>query len=485
MMAGALLDRLPGASLRGNPETAVTGIYHDSRRIVPGQVFAAMPGEHRHGLEYLGEALERGAAAVLTDRQPEPGVDAAWITSPRPRAHMALAAWALAGDPQRHLQLAGITGTNGKTTVAGLLWAMLEADGRTAGLFGTLEYRTARQRLDAARTTPEATDLAPMLAGLVREGGRAAVMEVSSHAIALDRVAGLAFDVAVFTNLSRDHLDYHGDMEHYFEVKSRLFSELLKPSGKRVVPAGDPWGSRLAAEPQRGDLTWGIGHGDVRAVNPKLTLDGTSFELVTPAESRPVTLPLIGEHNLKNALAAAAAGLALELPLDAICHALEAASPLPGRLEPINAGTPFPVYVDFAHTPDGLRAVLTALRSVTDRRLIVVFGAGGDRDRGKRWPMGEAVGRLADGVIVTSDNPRSEDPAAIAADVAAGVRAAGGDPVIVLDRREAIARALRAADERSLVLVAGKGHETEQEIAGRRVPFSDAGVIRELAGGQA
>ncbi len=484
MKLGALLDRLPGASLRGDAGRDVTGIHHDSRKIEPGQIFAAMPGQRAHGLQYLDEALERGAAAVLTDRPPQTGVTLPWIFTSQPRAHMALAAWALAGDPQRRLHMAGITGTNGKSTVARLLWDMLRVSGRTAGLFGTLEYRTGTRRMEAARTTPEATDLAPMLAGLLAEGGWAAVMEVSSHAIALDRVTGLTFDVAVFTNLTRDHLDYHGDMESYFAVKSRLFTQLCAPGGTRVLPTGDPWASKLPAVSGCVDMSWGLEDGDVTASGLELTLAGTSLLLVTPFGRRRLRIPLIGEHNVKNALAATAAGLALGLPLDDVCHALEAAAPLAGRLEPVDVGTPFPVYVDFAHTPDGLRAVLETLRAMTDRRLIVVFGAGGDRDRGKRRPMGEVVGRLADRAIITSDNPRSEDPATIASEVAAGVRAAGIEPEVLLDRRDAIAAALDDADTFSLVLVAGKGHETDQEIAGRRLPFSDAAVIRELARGR-
>ncbi|NOZ77875.1 MAG: UDP-N-acetylmuramoyl-L-alanyl-D-glutamate--2,6-diaminopimelate ligase [Acidobacteria bacterium] len=477
------MRRLPSAVLTGDAGIEVTGIHHDSRRLEPGQIFAAMPGEHRHGLDFLGEALGRGAAAVLTDREPPEGVTAAWITTASPRAHMALAAWALAGDPQRRLELVGITGTNGKSTVAGLVASMLEAAGRPAGLFGTLEYRFAGMRVPAPRTTPEATDLAPKLARIVAEGGDVAVMEVSSHAIALDRVAGLDFDVAVFTNLSRDHLDYHRTMDAYFATKKRLFTELLAPDGRRVLPSGDRWGTALGAEPRAGDVTWGLDDADVTASAPRYSLDGTSFELRTPAGSAGIVLPLIGEHNLENALAAAAAGFALGLPFEAISRALNGARPLPGRLEPVRTELAFPVYIDFAHTPDGLRAVLRALRRVTDRRLIVVFGAGGDRDRGKRRPMGRAAGELADDAIVTSDNPRTEDPAAIAREVAAGVREAGMEPAVILDRREAIATALKRADASSLVLVAGKGHETDQEIGGRRLPFSDVQVIHELAGG--
>lgn len=481
MRLETLARRLPAVLLEGDGAVDVRGISHDSRRIERGWIFAALPGTRTHGLEYLEEAVSRGAAAVLSDRSP--GGLCPWLHSDRPRRDTALAAWALAGDPQDRLQLVGITGTNGKSTTADLLARVFGAAGRPAGLFGTLSYRVAGRSIPAERTTPEAPDLAPLLAALDAAGGRSAVMEVSSHAIAMDRVAGLKFQVAVLTNISRDHLDFHGDMESYFAVKRRLFDELLAPGGRRVLPADDPWGRRLLETPREGDVTWGIGAGTVAAVRPAMSLEGSDFTLRYGGEEAPVHFPLIGEHNLGNAMAAAAAALAAGLPLRAVREALETATPLPGRLQPVSTGLPFPVFVDYAHTPDGLRAVLESLRAVTTRRIVLVFGAGGDRDTGKRGPMGEAAGRLAHTVIVTSDNPRSEDPATIAAAVAAGVRAAGGSPLVELDRRRAITMGLEAADECSLLLVAGKGHENYQEIDGRRLPFSDTAVIAELAGG--
>ncbi len=481
MRLEALVRRLPGARLLGDPGVEVRGITHDSRSAAPGLVFAALPGLRAHGVDFVEEAVGRGAVAVLSDRPAPRRAGVPWILSPEPRRHTALAAWALAGDPQEDLLLVGVTGTNGKSTVADLVAGIAGAAGRPAGVFGTLFYRIGDEVHPAARTTPEATDLAPLLRRLVETGGRIAVLEVSSHALAMDRVAGLPFAVAVFTNLSRDHLDFHGDLESYFATKRRLFTELLAPAGRRVLPAGDPWAARIRGEAREGDLLWGPG-GQVEALEPSLSLEGTSFTLRYEEQEMPVRLPLVGAHNLDNALAAAAAALAAGLPLQAVVRGLESARPLPGRLERVPVDLPFPVFVDYAHTPDGLRAVLESLRRVTDRRIVVVFGAGGDRDPGKRGPMGEAAGRLAHRVIVTSDNPRSEDPAAIARAVAAGVRAAGGEPLVELDRRSAIERALREADGRSLVLVAGKGHEEVQWIGPRAVPFSDRLVITELAG---
>ena len=479
MRLGELLGRIPGARLDGDPASEVSRITHDSRLGTPECLFAALPGQKSHGLDHLQQALERGAHAVLSDRPRPSAATVPWLTSDRPRHDMAVAAWALAGDPQRDLLMVGITGTNGKSTTAHLISGILEAAGVPTGLFGTLGYRLPDGEVPAERTTPEATDLAPLLARVPRGG--ATVMEVSSHALVLERVAGLAFQVAVWTNLTRDHLDFHGDMESYFVAKRRLFTEHLATDGRRVLPIEEESGRRLLSEARAGDLSWGVNAGDVRAAAVTSSLAGTSFTLLLPAAEVAVKLPLVGAHNLRNALAAAAAAHAAGLPAAVIRDGLEAARPVPGRLEPVQTELSFPVFVDFAHTPEGLRSVLESLRAVTDRRLIVVFGAGGDRDTGKRGPMGRAVGAVADLAIVTSDNPRSEDPAAIAAAVAAGVRAAGSEPTVILDRRQAIAHALAAADDASVVVVAGKGHERIQLVGDSRIPFCDVAVTRALA----
>ncbi len=477
---------LPELSLTAVTDLAgieADGIVLDSRRVRPGVVFAALPGLKGHGLDHLDEALVRGAVAVLSDRPRPAGLSLPWIVSQNPRAATAAVAWALAGEPQRRLDLVGVTGTNGKSTTAQLVHSILGAAGVGAALLGTLSYLLPDgAEVAAERTTPEATELAPLFARTVAAGGRAVVMEASSHALAQHRLDGLGFRVAVWTNLTRDHLDFHGDMERYFAAKRRLFDERLAADGRRVLAAGDPWAARLAATPRTGDLSWGLISGDVRAEAVEADLEGTRFRLVLPGAEAPVRLALLGEHNLANALAAAAAAHALELPVAAIRAGLEAARSLPGRLERVAVEASFPVFVDYAHTPEGLRTVLTSLRRLTDRRLLVVFGAGGDRDPGKRGPMGAAVGELADLAIVTSDNPRSEDPAAIAAAVAAGVRSAGAVPLVELDRRRAIALALAEADDRCLVLVAGKGHEAVQTIGDRVLPFSDHEVIRDEAG---
>jgi UDP-N-acetylmuramoyl-L-alanyl-D-glutamate--2,6-diaminopimelate ligase len=470
------------ATLRGPGAARVTGITHRAQAARPEWVFAALPGARHHGAEFIADAVRAGAVAVLSDR--DPGPDTPWLASAAPRRATALAAWELAGRPDRRLTMIGITGTNGKSTVAALVGRIATAAGHAPGVFGTVAYVLPSRREHAARTTPEATELAPLLDELVAGQGDIAVMEVSSHALALDRVAGLEFDVAVWTNLTRDHLDFHGSLESYFECKRRL-ADLLRhePPGRRVIGADDPFAARLIAEPRPGDISFGFGPGcDVRASALTDDIAGTHFVLHTPAFTTPVRFPLVGRHNVHNALAAAAAAVALGWPAETVVAGLESAQPLPGRLERVDAAVPFPIFVDYAHTPDALERVLSALRELGDRRLVVVFGCGGDRDPGKRAPMGEVVGRLADIPIVTSDNPRSEDPDAIIAQVLAGVRAAGNVRALAIpDRREAIAAALSLADERALVLVAGKGHETEQIFADRTVPFDDRQVVLELA----
>jgi len=466
------LARLCGGKLSGDPSLPVTGITHVAQQVQPGYVFAALPGLRHHGLEFLPEAQARGAVAVLADRKPSSPLP--WIATPEPRKAMALAAWALAGDPGKQLLLVGVTGTNGKSTVCDLTARILEQAGKRVGVFGTLGYRLPQRTVPAPRTTPEATDLAPLLAELVAAGGHAAVMEVSSHALALERVAGLAFQVAVWTNFTQDHLDFHGTMEGYFAAKRKLF-QLLAPGGVRVVNADDPALQPLLAELTPGDLTFGFGElAQVRATELACTLEGSRFTLTTPRGSCPVTLPLLGRHNVANALAAAAAALALGCDLATVAAGLASARPLPGRLERVPLDAPFAVFVDYAHTPDALEKVLTTLRSLTPGRLVVVFGCGGDRDPSKRPRMGEVVARLADVPIVTSDNPRSEDPGAIIAQILQGMEATPNPRTLVLpDRRDAIAAALRLAEPGSVVLLAGKGHEEVQIFADRTVPFSD------------
>jgi UDP-N-acetylmuramoyl-L-alanyl-D-glutamate--2,6-diaminopimelate ligase len=471
-----------GLELAGDGTVVITGVTHRAQAVEPGFLFAALPGARHHGLEFLAQALELGAAAVLSDR--DPGTAVPHLLTGQPRRAMALAAWTLAGHPERRLTMVGITGTNGKSTVANLVGCVAVAAGEVPGVFGTLGYTLPTRSQAGSLTTFEPTDLAPLLAELEATGGTLAAMEVSSMGLRQQRVAGLELDVAVWLNLTRDHLDLHRDLEDYFDAK-RSLQELLRvaPPGRRVIGADDPFMARLAASPLPGDLTFGFEPGrDVTAREIRADIRGISFTLHAPPGAVPVQLPLIGRHNLANALAAAAVGVALGYPLEAIAAGLGTAKPLPGRLEPVDIGGGHVVFVDYAHTPDALEKVLAALKELTAGRLVAVFGCGGDKDPGKRAPMGEIAGRGADIPIVTSDNPRSEDPVAIVAAVMEGVRASGNPHVLAIpDRREAISAALSLATEGDVIVVAGKGHENEQIFADHRIPFDDRQVIRELA----
>ncbi|HVR11116.1 MAG TPA: UDP-N-acetylmuramoyl-L-alanyl-D-glutamate--2,6-diaminopimelate ligase [Thermoanaerobaculia bacterium] len=462
----------------------ITGVTHDSRRVRPGDLYVALPGQLFDGWDFAAAAVGSGAVAVAGAPPRDPALAAAlgvpWAPLADPRAGLAALAARAYGHPDRELLLAGVTGTNGKTTVALLMAAMLEAAGLPAAFLGTLGYSFREHRFAGGHTTPESSDLYRTLRGMHAAGARAAAMEVSSHALAMQRVAGAAFDVAVFTNLTRDHLDYHQDMETYFAAKRLLFAQ-LKPGARPVVNADDPYGRRLADELPEA-LTFGDG-GAVRASGVRLSAGGIAARLETPRGALDVASPLLGRYNLDNLLAAAAAAEALGLPHAAMARGIAQRRPVPGRMEPVDRGQPFPVFVDYAHTDAALAAALAAVREVAagpgqgagqDLKVAVVFGCGGERDPGKRSVMGRTAGELADLPIVTSDNPRSEDPLAIIAAVAEGVKASGNASYrLVPDRREAIRAALAAAGPGWAVLVAGKGHEREQIVGDRKLPFSD------------
>ncbi len=471
-----LAELVRGLALTGdlgsNPE--VSGVRCDSRAIAPGDLFVAWRGAKHDGALFARQALERGAVAVIADRERPEEVDAAipWLVAAEPRALLAALARPVYGRADRELTLVGITGTNGKSTIVELTAAMLDAAGRRCARLGTLGYRFPGLEGGGERTTPEASDLYRMLSELLRLGARAATMEVSSHALVQGRVEGVEYDAACFTNLTRDHLDFHADLEEYFAVKTRLFDQ-LKPGGRAVLGVDDPFVRRLV-DRLPGAVTFGTG----AAVAPaRVELDhrGIRGELATPRGALAFESPLLGRYNLLNLLAAVAIGEALELPLEAIVAGAAATRPLPGRMEPVEAGQDFPVVIDYAHTDAALEAAIRSLRELAGRKVVVVFGCGGDRDQGKRPLMGRVAGALADLPIVTSDNPRSEDPLAIVAAVEEGLRASGNSSYrVVPDRREAIRRAVAVAAQQGwALLVAGKGHEREQLIGAQRLPFSD------------
>jgi UDP-N-acetylmuramoyl-L-alanyl-D-glutamate--2,6-diaminopimelate ligase len=457
MRLADLSAELEVVTLEGNLDVELASVTHDSRRVDPGALFCCVPGRRTDGHRHASEAVARGAVALLVEHRLE--LDVAQLVVADARVQMGRASSAFWGHPSRRLRVVGVTGTNGKTTTTWLLRAVLEAAGLRTGLIGTL---------GGARTTPEAPDLQAELAALVDDGAAAVAMEVSSHALALSRVEGTRFEVAVFTNLGHDHLDFHASMEEYFAAKARLFEP--ERSAAAVVNLDDPHG-RLLLEARRVP-TRGYSLSDVSDVELGLVAGACTWR------GRRLRVPFGGVANLSNALAAATAALELGVGEDAVVEGLASAPPIPGRYQVLDAGQPFTVVVDYAHTPDALRGLLTAARAGTDGRVAVVFGCGGDRDVEKRPLMGRVASALADTVVVTSDNPRHEDPASIASEVAAG--ADGPAPVeIELDRRVAIRRALASAGPGDVVLVAGKGHETTQTVGSRATPFDDREVAHQ------
>ena len=483
-----------GGDTAGDPE--VTQVTGDSREVRPGALFFALPGARADGHDFAAEAARKGAVAVVAER-PVACSPAALLLAPSSRRAMALASANLLGRPGDALELVGVTGTNGKTTVAWLVEACAREAGLPVGLLGTVVHRWPGTERPAAHTTPESTTIQGMLAEMRQAGARAVVMEVSSHALAMERVAGLRFKVAGFTNLTRDHLDFHGDMDRYFAAKRRLFLEHLAPDGVAVVNARDGAGARLADQLGPGRRVWRYGvraDDPLRAEEVAFGLDGIRAVLATPAGPVGLTSPLVGTHNLENLLCAAGMALGLGIPPDAVGRALSRSAGAPGRLERVqNKG--IAVFVDYAHTDDALVRALSALRALSPRRLVCVFGCGGDRDRGKRPLMARAAAAGADLVVVTSDNPRGEDPAAIIAEIVPGLEASGssrlsadaarrGTPgyLVEPDRRAAIALAVSCAQSGDAVLVAGKGHEDYQIVGTEKRPFSDREEARRALG---
>jgi len=466
-----------------------SGVTYDSRRVRPGDLFVAVRGLKEDGLAHAAEAVAAGASAVVVGAgRYQSAVDLLAGTGARvlevddERAALAHLARNAAGRPDLALRVIGVTGTNGKTTTAHVLASMLEASGTRCGVIGTVEYRLAGRVLPAVRTTPEAADTHAYLASMLEAGAGACVMEVSSQALDLRRVEGMRFAACVFTNLTQDHLDYHKDMERYFQAKRRLFTEIA-PGAPAVLNADDAWAARLAAEAGGRAVLFGESESaHVRLVGMSGDLDGSKLAVLSGGEEIEIATPLPGRPNASNVLAAAAAARALGLPWDAVREGAEMCGPVRGRLEQVREGQPFAVIVDFAHTDDALRNVLTALRPLTEGRLIVVFGAGGDRDKGKRPLMGERAVQLADLAWLTSDNPRTEDPVSIIGMVLEGVRRVPGGEGrcrVEPDRSKAIAAAIAAARPGDTVLIAGKGHEAEQIIGSRRLPFDDVQVARD------
>jgi UDP-N-acetylmuramoyl-L-alanyl-D-glutamate--2,6-diaminopimelate ligase len=460
----------------------ITSLAYDSRRVEAGSLFFAIRGERADGHDFAGQALERGAVAVASERPAPPELAGRWIRVTHARRALAEAARTFYSDPASRLQLVGITGTNGKTTTAYLLHSILEAAGMRPGLFGTVEYRAGSRSLPAVHTTPESVDLLSYFADLVAAGGRAAVMEVSSHALTQERVWGIHFSAAVFTNLTRDHLDYHKDFEHYFAAKRRLFEGVGAPRPElAVLNLDDPWSERLLQLPYKRFVTYGINSdAGVKLRSFTQTLMGVHAALTTAQGKLEIESPLLGRVNLENMLAAVATAEGLGVPGDTIRQGIADLKLVPGRLERVDEGQPFLVIVDYAHTDDALRNTLKTARELTRNRLIVVFGCGGDRDRAKRPLMGEAAGSLSDLAVLTSDNPRSEDPIRIMSDAMVGLQKANKTYLTEVDRGAAIRKALAEAGDGDVVLIAGKGHERYQVLKDETIPFDDREVARQM-----
>ncbi len=458
----------------------ITGLAYDNRLVTPGTLFFCVPGFTRDGHDFAGDAIARGAVGLVVERPLGLGVPEVLVDSAR--AAMARAAAAFYGEPTETLQTVGITGTNGKTTTAFLVRSLLEADGRPTGLLGTVKSVIGGVDQEVVRTTPEAIDLQRAFRSMLDAGDTSAVIEVSSHALELHRADAIHFAAAIFTNLTQDHLDFHPTMEDYFLAKRRLFVE-HEPAAA-IVNVDDPYGARLAAE--LGDpITVGIDEtaARYRATNIETGLTGSSFTVTTPDGSLQLRSPLTGRFNIYNVLYAFAAARSVGISAGTCKEAIALAGQVPGRFQIVDEGQDFAVLVDYAHTPDSLENVLKAARGLTDHRLHVVFGCGGDRDRAKRPLMGEIARRLADRVIVTSDNPRSEEPEAIIDEILVG---SGDDVDHDPDRRAAIAQAIAGAAPGDVVVIAGKGHEQGQEFeGGRKIPFDDVNVAREALAGEA
>ena len=483
-----LLDGAEVLSQSGNAD--VTGVEYDSRRVKPGYAFIAMRGESSDGNRFIDKAIQLGAVAIITDSPEEtPREGVAWALVPHGRRALARISQNVYHHPAERIAITGITGTNGKSTTAFLIEAILTAAGRKSALIGTIEYHVAGKVYPAPHTTPEALELARLFSEARGQGVTDAVMEVSSHALAQQRVFGIPFDVAVFTNLTRDHLDYHKTMDEYFAAKRVLFEGCGTDAPRvAVTNLDDDYGAKLVDFSRKRSstvLTYGWSRGDFHADKPDVTPRGTRFDIATPQGKLAIFSPLIGRVNVYNILAAAAACFARGCSSEAMIRGVNALTHVPGRFQRVDCGQPFTVVVDYAHTDDALRNLTSLAREFVTRsgagaRVITLFGCGGDRDRAKRPLMGEAAGRGSDFVVLTSDNPRSEDPRAIINDALVGLQKSGVKYAVETDRRKAIALAINEARPGDIVLIAGKGHEKMQVTQDGAHPFDDVEVAREV-----
>lgn len=478
MKLGAILGGVKVKDARGSMDVEIKGIAYDSRRVAPGDIFIAIKGAGADGHAFIPSAITKGAAAVVYEGTKALALSVPSVRVSSSREAMAFIADNFYGHPSHKLKVVGVTGTNGKTTTTRIIKAIIDASGGNAGLIGTINYVIGQETLPSAHTTPESPDFQALLARMLDRGCTHAVAEVSSHALEQHRVDRTKFRVSVFTNLTRDHLDYHGTMQEYFSAKTRLFTYMLR--GPAVINIDDPYGRSLFALVAAGEvITYGIemGHADLRAMDIKCSARETTMKVSYLDSVHEIATPLVGMVNVYNALAAIGAALALGIGWDEIVRGLSSMPQVPGRFERVEAGQGFLCVVDYAHTEDALERLLHTARQITSGRVITVFGCGGDRDRGKRPAMGSAATTISDMTIITSDNPRSEDPMAIITEITKGAK--GEAYRVVPDRERAICEAIDAALDGDTVIIAGKGHEDYQEIKGVRHNFSDTEAARE------
>jgi UDP-N-acetylmuramoyl-L-alanyl-D-glutamate--2,6-diaminopimelate ligase len=466
-------------------QAPVAALEYDSRRVSPQSLFFAFPGSKADGRQFAADALARGALAVIGESPAPPDLADRWIQVAHGRQALSLAARNFYRRPDERLSLTGITGTNGKTTTAYLIDSVLRAAGKTTAMIGTIEYHLAGRVLKAVNTTPESLDLLRLFAELESAGGTHVTMEVSSHALALGRVHGLNFHTVVFTNLTRDHLDFHGDMDTYFAAKQLLFTGAGgAPPRVAILNHEDEWAHRTQVHPETHKLWYGLGpEADLRPRHIASGFSGLRFDLQFGKQRFPIESPLIGKINVYNILAACAAGFSYGLSAEVVARGIADLRAVPGRFERVDEGQPFVVVVDYAHTDDALRNVISVARGLNPKRVITLFGCGGDRDRAKRPLMGQAAAEGSDFVVLTSDNPRSEDPLAIMNDALVGIRRFDVPHIVEPDRQAAIRTALKEAREGDIVILAGKGHETYQVLKDKTIDFDDRAVAREVLKG--
>ncbi|MCS7025997.1 MAG: UDP-N-acetylmuramoyl-L-alanyl-D-glutamate--2,6-diaminopimelate ligase [Bryobacteraceae bacterium] len=464
------------------PDVEVTGLRYDSRRVGPGDLFFAFAGSRTDGANFAQQALEQGAVAIVSESPKPQSFSGLWIQVEHGRQALSLACRNLYGPPEQKLSLVGITGTNGKTTTTSLVQAVFEAAGVKSAIFGTLGNQIGGVVYETANTTPESLDLYALFAQACSAGVSHVVMEVSSHALALGRVYAIGFHSAVFTNLTQDHLDFHGTMEAYFEAKTRLFqANGASAPDWAIINWDDPYGRQIPVAEQTRRIRYGFSpEADLRASDLEMSWDGLRFTVCYQGASSSVVSPLLGQFNVYNILAALGVGLSYGFDLPIIASGIPRCRAIPGRFERIEQGQPFLLIVDYAHTDDALRNAIQLARSLKPQRVITVFGCGGDRDRAKRPLMGMAAGELSDWVIVTSDNPRSEDPLNIINDILVGLRRYDTPHEVEPDRRKAIQRAVAQAQPGDLILLAGKGHENYQIVKDQKLPFDDRQVARQV-----